>query len=198
MADLTVTFKYAHAKRASDNTDILKFMVSNNCGLTWNTRRTIQGSVLPTAPNTTTNFVPNASQWTEIVVTNVTSFYFSPQFRIRFEFTSGGGNNIYLDDINISGAVGVIHISEDYYNLAIVPNPSDGIGTTIQFELQETEKYSLEVYDPAGRKVTDVAQNATGFGTVRHDLSNVNMSAGLYFVRLTIGNQVITERMVIQ
>lgn len=198
MSDVTVSFKYAFAKRNSNNTDVLKFMVSNNCGLTWNTRKTINTGNIATAPNTTTNYVPAASHWKEEIITNVTSFFFSPTFRIRFEFTAGGGNNLYLDDINISGAVGVIHISEDYYNLAIVPNPSDGIGTMIQFELKETEKYSLEVYDPAGRKVTDVATNSSGYGLVRHNLSNVNMASGLYFVRLTIGNQVITERMVIQ
>jgi hypothetical protein len=111
---------------------------------------------------------------------------------------SGGGNNVYIDDINISGSLGVIHIDDDFYNLAVYPNPSDGQGTTVQFELKESAKYGLQVYDPAGRLVEVIATNTEAFGVVRHDISNANLASGLYFVRLTIGNQVITERLVIR
>ncbi len=196
--DLTISFKHAFAQRNTGTADVLKLSVSSNCGESWSTRKTLSGSGLATAPITSSEFVPTSLQWEETVVTNVTSFFFSPEFRLKFEFNSDGGNNIFLDDINITGTVGIIHIDKDYFNLSVYPNPSNGTDTRITFDLDALQKYSLNVIDPLGKNVMTLANGVNGTGHQTFDLNKNQLASGLYFIRLQIGDQIITERLIIQ
>ena len=64
---------------------------------------------LPTVPDQNSQFIPtNQSQWEWEEVSNILTSYHVADFRFKFWFQSDGGNNIYLDDINItSGPVGI-------------------------------------------------------------------------------------------
>ena len=59
--------------------------------------------------------------------------YMVPNLRIRFEFESKGGNNVFLDDINVYGVdslgnvLGLEPIVESVpFQLGVYPNPSPG------------------------------------------------------------------------
>jgi len=75
------------------------------------------------------------------------------------------------------------------------PNPFNP-STVIQYELAEASEVSIDVFDAAGRKVaTLLDNNMQQSGT--HDIrfNATNLSSGVYFYRLTAGNQILTGKM---
>ena len=102
--DITISFRHAFARRTASNDDLLQLYVSNNCGATWSLRKNLHGNnSLTTGGDVSGSFVPEPDEWGYTEVSNISSGYHSSRFRVKFLFQSDGGNNLYLDDINISG-----------------------------------------------------------------------------------------------
>lgn len=183
---VTVSFRYAYAKRTSTSDDVLIFYVSNDCGATWMLRKIMRGSTnLTTGGTTTSSFVPNGpGQWGYAEVTNISSSSHVSNFRFKFEFESDGGNNLYLDDININGApVGVEELATSSSNLLVMPNPASSEGYA-QFTLVKGSKVQLDLLDMTGRLVQQVYSGNVATGTQRIELPMRALQAGCYFVRL--------------
>ena len=136
LAALYIGYKYAYSHRTTGETDDrLKLQVSKDCGQTWNTRQFHRGLIdLATAPDHGGNFYPSGTdEWSGHIEEVDNSVYLVPNLRIRFEFESKGGNNVFLDDINIYGvdSLGnVVNLDEAdpalAFGLNAFPNPSEG------------------------------------------------------------------------
>ncbi|HRD54068.1 MAG TPA: M43 family zinc metalloprotease, partial [Flavobacteriales bacterium] len=197
---ITLSFRYAFAKRANANDDVLRIWTSANCGQTWTLRRIMRGSnTLPTAPNTTSSFVPNGpSQWGFAEITTISSTSHVPNFRFKFEFESDGGNNIYLDDININGQpVGVEELTGNNTGLAVIPNPAKDQATAV-VQQSRAGALTLEVIDMTGRIAMSRALGQRPAGEQRIDLPLSGLSPGAYFVRAKAGDDVRTIRFIVQ
>ena len=74
------------------------------------------------------------------------------------------------------------------------PNPFTR-RTVIPFGVPQTEHVEIEVYDVLGRRVATLVDDIMAAG--RHEVtwSPQGLPAGLYLVRLTVGNVVLTQRM---
>ncbi|GCD77239.1 hypothetical protein JCM31826_07210 [Thermaurantimonas aggregans] len=122
---LSMRFRYAYARRQLSNTDALRFYISLNCGRTWILRRAVLGAQLVTAPDMPTgSFVPaNNSEWKEVTVPLGIYANNPNDIMFKWEFTSGGGNNIYLDDINLDVTIGTDEFS-DTDEITLYPNPA--------------------------------------------------------------------------
>lgn len=82
-------------------------------------------------------------------------------------------------------------------NLAINPNPFNG-ETTIQFELNESAKISLEIYNLEGKKIHSIMHNELkARGIHQLNFENYDIPNGIYVCKLTKGNQQICQRLVI-
>jgi hypothetical protein len=99
--EATFSFRYAYRKRSSTNTDQLKVYFTNDCAETWNVRKTLSSTTMTQGATAASAWTPTAANWVTVHVTNMTSAYWVENFRFKFEFKAGGGNNIYIDDINI-------------------------------------------------------------------------------------------------
>lgn len=131
MSELVIFFDYAFARTNTENTDLLKVQISNDCGENWQTRRTLTAlSNLNSTTDTFLNvqFVPNNDQWLEESINISTQNYLVDDLLIRFLFESDEGNNIYIDNIRISSDqnVGVDNLELLGEELSVFPNPSDG------------------------------------------------------------------------
>ena len=112
-----ITFRVAYAQKATDNNDRLSLFASSDCGATWTLRWIGAGTSLATANPQTNSFTPSGpTQWENYIVTLPSSFL-RENFRYRFEFLSDGGNNIFLDDINVNGT---------YKDFPVLVSPFDG------------------------------------------------------------------------
>jgi PKD repeat protein len=193
----TLTFKLAYAQSSTTTNDKLQVYVSTTCGKTWTLRLSLTGSALATAPVTTSSFVPTASQWVQ-KSSNLTGFASQPNLYILFRFTSNGGNNIYIDDINISGTVGFGDDLSNAINYNVYPNPADE-NTLVSFNLISPEKTSLKVYDVVGREISTLVNTQLGAGEYTYPIADkATLSAGVYFVTLTAGDHTFTKKLIVK
>lgn len=186
---VVVSFRYAYAKRSSTSDDALRFYVSNNCGATWILRKILRGSTnLTTGGVSVTSFVPNGpAQWGFAEVTNITSTSLIPNFRFKFEFESDGGNNLYIDDININNApLSTWELPTTSRGLVVMPNPTSD-EARIYFALQRPGMVEVDVIDMTGRAVRMVHSGNLPAGEQRIDVNVDALPAGMYFVRLQQG-----------
>ena len=95
-------FDVAYAPYNATSFDGLEVLVSSNCGATWTSVYMKSNTTLATAAATTASFVPTATQWrTETV--NLTPFTGNSKVIVSFKNLSGYGNNLYVDNINLTG-----------------------------------------------------------------------------------------------
>lgn len=192
--EVTIAFRYAYAQRNTANDDRLRLYVSNNCGASWSLRRQLRGSTdLNTAGATAAgSFVPGPDQWGHAVVTNISAAYHVSDFRFRFEFESNGGNNVYIDDININGqAVGIGEVMGDA-GVAVVPNPA-GSMAELRFMSRSAGPVAFEVLDMAGRVLVQRGHVAVVAGDNRLALPVAELPNGIYLLllRTELGSQAV-------
>ncbi|MBP9082912.1 MAG: PKD domain-containing protein [Bacteroidia bacterium] len=193
-----MTFQLAFAARSSASTDQLKVYASSNCGQNWNIRYTKTGLTLSTAGILSAAFTPNGlSQWRlETVNLNSVSYNNKPSVRFKFEYTQNTGNNIYIDDINVTGVSNVgIQDVEFLATVAVFPNPSAGL-TNINFSLAESAEMTIEVTDIAGRVVQTIENNKLQSGQHNYTFGE-SLNSGLYFVRFVADGNDLTQKVVI-
>ena len=94
---------------------------------------------------------------------------------------------------SINGPVSVENINTADFNLQAFPNPTNEV-STISFNLAESAKVSMEVYNNVGSLV--YAENAKTMtaGTQKITFNGTNLSGGIYFVNLKVGEQIITKK----
>lgn len=196
ISNITMTYDVAFAQRNSGNQDKLSVYVSRDCGKTWAVRKNTSGANLSTAGTTNSNFVPSGSEWETHTITNISSSYLVSGFRYKFEFTSDGGNNVYVDDINITGPLGTPIITDNNINLVIYPNPVED-NLSIRFDMPQDEFVSVDVLDMTGRKVASLYNgNASGHQLLDYDTQQ--LTAGVYMVSIKLAGQQITKRVVVK
>jgi PKD repeat protein len=193
----TLEFKVAYAQRVSTNTDKLQVYVSTNCGKSWTLRKTIQGTSLSTGGVQTTSFVPNSTQWATQTV-SLGGYATQTNLFVMFRFTSNGGNNIYLDDINITG---ITAINEPYTPIALLntfPNPNNGNFTT-NLTLSQKQNVELKISNVLGQTVYEIYKGMLMPGSHTFELpQNTKLLPGLYFVNLWSEQKTMSRKIIVQ
>ena len=179
------TFKLAFRQRTATDNDRLRVYVSTNCGLSWSQRYSKSGATLSTgAATTSSNFVPGAAEWrTETVsIPNVLN---STNVRIKFTFESEGGNNIYIDNINISGPTGINVPDAGIQHFDVYPNPIQE-QSIVTFSLDHSQKVNLQLFDMTGRVIAEIFSGTLSEGAHQFPVQGNNfLLSGMYFVKLT-------------
>jgi len=95
-------FDYSYAKRNSQSDDLLRILVSDDCGLTWTERKDLDTDNLVTNGGSyiSTTFVPSPNQWEEEYV-NLNPWSGESSVQIKFEFSGENGNYLYIDNIRL-------------------------------------------------------------------------------------------------
>ena len=76
------------------------------------------------------------------------------------------------------------------------PNPFNP-ATTIQFSVQTHGNSSLRIYDITGQLIETLVDDFLELGNHSVQWNASNFSSGIYFYKLTSGNQTITNKMVL-
>lgn len=200
--EATFSFRYAYRKRSSTNTDQLKVYFTNDCAETWNVRKTLSSTTMTQGATAASAWTPTAANWVTVHVTNMTSAYWVENFRFKFEFKAGGGNNIYIDDINIyegpeSDAV-VVGLDEltSINGVILYPNPADN-ELNVKFNATASQAMHVVITDITGKIVqTHAIQAVQGENMVF--ISTEQLAAGSYFVNLTEGTASFTLPFVVK
>lgn len=191
--DVTFSYRYAYRKKATSNNEYLKVYFSVDCGDNWSMRKSISSSTMSSSV-VTSAWTPTSADWNTVHIpfnSAVFNQFLVSNFRYKFAFEGKGGNNIYLDDINIyNGApsdeivfgLGLTAI-ENISNITLFPNPNDG-EVNISFGLDAPQKVAFKVLDLSGKVLkSTVIQGNSGNNIVL--LDNSDLSAGVYLVQLS-------------
>jgi hypothetical protein len=185
---VTLSFRYAYRKRTTADYEYLKVFVSGDCGTEWAQRKTLGGNQLSSLTSTTTWKPTQQADWVTVHMINVTNLYFTPNFKMKFRFEADGGNNIYLDDINLyAGApsdnlvLGVNDLT-GINNVELYPNPTEG-DVHIKYSANQSEKMIVQITDITG-KVVSTSQIASKEGSNLIIVPTEGLSSGTYFVKL--------------
>lgn len=171
----TLTFDVAYA-RYNPYCDGLVVAIAVDGSNTYSPIYDKECSVLATAPDQTTFFVPSSSQWrTETVIGLPVN-----QNNVRIAFINRGdyGQSIYIDNITVSNSVLNTNDFNSVTNITIFPNPSNGI-----YKIDTKEEVTLEVYDVIGKKITT---KLCTIGT--NELDITSFANGVYLINATNAN----------
>ncbi|MES2628020.1 MAG: M43 family zinc metalloprotease [Bacteroidota bacterium] len=195
-----VKFRYAHARKSATSVDELDIYVSNDCGNTWFKRKVLKGTTLRTS-NTDVpsgDFTPTTDDmWKETDV-NIEA-YNAAGVKVRFQWINGGGNNIYLDNINIydAASTGIDENISAAFGLSVYPNPASG-SATVAFELPKASQVKVELFDLVGKKCKDVYNGSTQAGEQEIKMNFDKLITGIYFVKLSVNGNSFTQKLIIQ
>lgn len=193
----TLTFRYAYRQKATTDADKLRLLASTDCGRTWVQRWVKSAANLNSVSGTQTSaFTPTSSQWAQASVV-VTNYANDTNVRFKFEFTSGGGNNIYIEDINISGPAGMNDVDNGIQQFLVFPNPATE-QATVSIVLADKQNINLQVVDITGRVVNSLASGMQQAGSHNYQLNTTSLTAGIYFIRLQSGGKTTTQKLIVQ
>jgi PKD repeat protein len=193
-----VKFKVAYANKSGTTADKLFVYYSLNCGQSWSLKKPFVNALLTTAPNHSNSFVPTSAEWTEHLM-DFTGNGSATNFRLKFEFTGDGGNNIYIDDINIGGHVGVDEFS-NVGNFSVYPNPTNASAKISFSLLEDVDNLRVTVKNSLGQEVTSIINGASfnvGKYTLNIDEQEI-LSSGIYFVEFNADNNIIMKKLIVQ
>jgi hypothetical protein len=193
-----IKFKVAYAQKNENSTDKLNVFLSDNCGLTWSLRYNRSGPTLSTNGGVyVSSFTPNSLEWRQESIT-LSTFQNKPYLRIKFVATSGDGNEIYIDDINFDQATSIDDLSlAEKIDLAIYPNPVND-ETTINFTLTNRSEVSFILTDLVGKQIAQYSAplNEGDYNFPINDLFKSCFDSGLYFIKVTVNGQSVTNKII--
>ncbi len=199
----SLSYWHSEASRSIDTSqikDVLKVYSSTNCGQTWSLRQTLSGIALCNAGLSGNPYIASdPNLWTQSTISLPASLM-APNVRFKFEFTSGGtnqSNNLFLDDVNITGVMGIEENMLADLNISLQPNPAKD-ETIVNYSLRRDGTVSIGICDLLGKEITVLKNQPQSSGS--HSLTinrqALGLSPGMYFVRFVSGENKVSRKLI--
>lgn len=181
-----LTFDVAHATGGAGEADTLSVLASNDCTLSFvPTSYKKWGINLATVGMMNTIFSPIAvTQWRNESVD--LSMYKGQKIFIRFRGTNRGGNNVYIDNVNLMlKNVTPLTLGNglDDQSLSVYPNPSEG-NYVLDFNVSEQKTIHYAIYNMAGQKLRQYQIRLTA-GHTKSSLDITDLPSGIYMLEMS-------------
>jgi PKD repeat protein len=181
---LGLMFQHAYAKRFG-LADTLIVSISDDCGSSWTRLYSAYLDELATSPEDEESFFPeSADDWcgegygVGCNILDLTPWAGQSDIKIRFETFGRYGNNIFIDNIQISNAVGIADVKHEEKDINIYPNPSEGV-----FNISlpgNQQRMQMSVTDVSGQIM--YSQNI-GENETLSSFDASSLAKGIYFIR---------------
>lgn len=180
MTDPELYFQLAYRQR-SGASDRLRIYVSDDCGDSWSLRYNRSGSSLATVGGTSSSsFVPSSQADWELTEVGFGAFDDVDHLLVKFQSVSDEGNNIYIDNIQISGPLSVEEDAQGV-SFSISPNPMDNTSSVL-LSINRPDRYLVKVTDVTGKLISALAERELPVGQYRFELDRSDLNAGIYLV----------------
>jgi len=182
--------RFAHRRRTASIADSLIISVSPDQGANWIRLEVLAGgsnspNQLATSVLLNSSFTPSSSgDWcsgTQCLAIDISAYDGNPAAKFRFEAYNSGGNNIYVDDIKVSGQCTVPIISEAQADFT--SNTNACVGNSLQFNNLSNNATSYQWSFPGGNPETSVSINP----------SVIYNQPGFYSVSLIASNSMFID-----
>ncbi len=195
----SLTFDVAYAfytPTPNNENDQLEVKISTNCGNTWSTIFSQAGTALSTAPNATVTFVPSASQWKTVNIP-LAAYANNPSVLVKFVATTDYGNNMYVDNINLSQSIptGIKANFDNSVSFDVYPNPTRG-ETNVKISAATAGKANLTVINTLGQVVYSKQVELTA-GVNDFQIDAKDLSSGLYSVTVESQNGSMVKKLTV-
>jgi PKD repeat protein len=154
-----LNFKYSFCQRNTSGTnqsnDQLTFKISLDCGKTWLSKWTNSGNKLNTLNNTPSYiydyFPPDQSSWKSISIDlSAVDAISRRNILFAWEFVSDAGNNMFLDDINLSQIASTNNLNTP--KNVVFQNPTSN-QIELHSQLFTQSQCTISIFDISGRLV---------------------------------------------
>jgi PKD repeat protein len=192
--DITLTFDYAYAQIVGNELDRLRVLISTDCGQTWSILRSYVGFTLRTTNSPVSGFfTPGSTEWKSSTI-NLNGYEDKGPIFLKWEFKADGGNNLYIDNINITSSN--ISLDENQFSssLSLYPNPAKN-SVSMSFGTELNEQVDVLIADISGKPVK---QFEILKGTSDHTIQNLNLPAGVYTLSIKRQNQTVVKKLIIE
>lgn len=188
LASGTLNFMHAYAPRIGESSNYVRIYVSGNCGEDWNVLKVLGGGSLQTTTARSSQYVsPQTSDWKSnslIIPANL----LTENLRFKFEYNAGGGNNIFFDNINLSGSVNRNLILRFPYNgvANVSSNPTlnwNAVDTIDHYVLELDTDTSFSTSNYESHQLTYISSSSNNMDT-EWALDNL-MHGQTYFWKVT-------------
>jgi photosystem II stability/assembly factor-like uncharacterized protein len=189
MSDAMLTFDVAYAEYSAAYSDGLEVYISIDCGMTWTSVYSKFGDILATAPDTTVQFVPTATQWRQESI-DLTSYIGNENVQVKFRNVNGYGQALYVDNINLGSVLSVRDFTSEA--ISFYPNPvKSNEAVFVKSTKNEAIKFSL--YNIQGKLIgTIFTQTNKAIPTQQWDLS-----AGVYLYNIRAEDKIKKGKLIV-
>ena len=192
--DPVLSFDVAYAMRTLSSADQLEFMASYDCGITWTTFYSKSGSNLSNLQTPLTSaYTPDPldpSQWRTEVVT--LSGFNKPNVISKFVVTNNKGNNLYLDNVNLSQSTGISKQNKNQSAFTLFPNPAAN-QVVLKLDAANSGSVKIAITNALGQLV--YSKTISGESAINIDTKD--FSNGLYLVNIESGKTNGTQKLII-
>lgn len=132
--------------------------------------------------------------------TNVGAVTFYAAFNASNNDGGSGGDNIYTKSLAVNPATGTSMPETDNIPDALIktyPNPALG-DLNISYEVKKTSNVEVYLLDVAGKKIKTFSSENKNAGICTDNIYVGDLSSGIYFVRIKMGEELITQKILIQ
>ncbi len=195
--NLKLTFAHAFAQYsdASGTTnDSLQVFVSKDCGNNWVPVFEKSGDDLKTTtPVSTAAFYPSATQWKANTI-DLAKYDGASELTFAFKGSCDFGNNMYVDDILVTGQSTIIGTNDATFegNVSMYPNPVADL-LSVNVTLTEATTLNVEVSDVAGRVVQTIVNNES-YAAGQYKMEWTPTQNGIYFVKVRSNKGEIVQK----
>jgi PKD repeat protein len=184
-----LTFNWAYARSDASFSDELIVLLSTDCGSNYTQVFYKSGSGLATGPTQTTPFIPDSTQWKNASVS--LSAYATEQYvQIKLVNITDGGNNLYIDNINVGELATSITENDKALEFSVYPNPAKN---RLEIELNvSSENTVFTLINMLGKEVLK-----SEFMSNNQTIDLRDISTGVYIVRLEQNNAVSEKKVVV-
>jgi hypothetical protein len=203
---ITISYDYSYAKKTGTTQDTIKFQYSTDCGGSWiNVPGMPSAAVMAASGGTlTAPYVPwTQSKWVNKVYSSALLGALNNKQDVKFRFyfkndrATGSAQNLYIDNINISGVVGIEELANTI-GLSIFPNPTNA-SSTIEFTSPVDSRVYVTVNDVTGRLVEQNQFNAAAGHLTTYSVNQSGkLQSGVYFVTLSLDGQKVTKKLIVE
>lgn len=197
-SDAQLSFAYAFSRMDEDDNDVLTLYFSSDCGETWSIRSlhmAQSGLVTVEDEEQLAPFFPQGQEEWDVDDVLIQPSYLTDGFMFKLSFENGNGNNLFIDDINITSTIGVNELTTDV-GLKVYPNPTTD-RLNLNISQSEAADNHIAITDANGRQVAALKLPLfQGEQTIRIPVKD--WASGVYQVVVSNGRNRTVERFIKQ
>jgi PKD repeat protein len=187
-----LTYRWAYARSDANYSDEMFVLVSKDCGSTWTQVYYRTGTNLVTGPTQITPYIPDSNTVWKAANINLNTYATFQNVIIKIVNVTDGGNNLYVDNINIGSIALGVEGMDELSGVNVFPNPANE-NVTVTFEKNNLGG-EITLLSVDGRQIK--TQRVAG-GTETLNVSLQDLENGVYFLEVNIGGKRSCKRLMV-